>query len=138
MISDRLLWAEAASPWVQGLGLFGIVDISSLHPAVAARPSAQLGGSVLGLENSAMYFLMGAYDIGEIFTFPHLSVTGREVELSHADLCPPDDSANDIIRGEHDTQQPITAEELAALASGAGMSASDVAHLVNLRRAKLL
>ena len=138
MISDRLLWSEAASPWIQGLGLFGIVDISSIDQSVAARPSAQLGGSVLGLENSAMYFLMEAYNIAEVFTFPHSSVTGREVELSREDLCPAEDSASDIIRGEQDVTDPITVEELAALASGAGMDASDVTHLVNLRTAGIL
>jgi hypothetical protein len=138
MISDRLLWAENGPPGIQGLGLFGIVDISSFGRDIAARPSAQLGGSVLGLENSAMYFLMGAYSVGEVFTFPHASVTGAEVSLSRADLCPVDDPAIHILRKDGEDQAIIAPEELGALLSTAGMSRSEVNHLVKLREAELL
>lgn len=138
MITDELLWAKGTSPWIQGLGLFGIVDISSFDRCVAARPAAQMGGSVLGLENSVMYFLMGAYSIGEVFTFPHSSVTGAESKLSKDDLCPSDDPANEIVRKTDDDQTPISAEELGSLLSAAGMTSSEVDHIVTLRAAKLL
>ncbi|MFG0259520.1 MAG: FRG domain-containing protein [Phycisphaerales bacterium JB041] len=138
MISDRLLWADNVHPWLQGLGLFGIVDISSFEPDIAARPAAQLGGSVLGLENSAMYFLMGAYSVGEVFTFPHASVTGSEVGLSRSALCPSGDPASHILRTDGGDQAPIAPEELRGMLSAAGMSRSEVDHLVTLREAELL
>jgi hypothetical protein len=138
MISDRLLWADSVPPLIQGLGLFGIVDISSFDPKIAARPSAQLGGSVLGLENSAMYFLMGAYSVGEVFTFPHASVTGTEVNLSRSDLCPSNDPASHILRKDGGDQPSLAAEELRDLLSAAGLSGSEVSHLVDLRAAELL
>ncbi len=64
-------------------------------------------------------------------------MTGREVNLSKADLCPSYDPANGIIRKDGDEQAPIAAEEFRDLLNRA-MPTSEIDHIVNLRRAEPL
>jgi hypothetical protein len=137
MVADRILWKEGTPPFVQGLGLLGLVDISRTDPRTAARPAAQAGGSILGLENSAVYFLMRAYSVAEVFTFPHSSVRGSEVTFSKKDLCPDSDPAGDIVWVD-DKQPPPTPEELSAMLQAAGMARGEAEHVAALRSAELL
>jgi hypothetical protein len=138
MVSDRLLWRDGAPPTIQGLGLFGLVDISDIDPNVAARPLAQQGGSILGLENSAIYFLLGIYHAAEAFTFPHASVTGREVDINKDDLCPLNDPALPILRTENCDSSPIQAEELLSFLLDSGVDEKRANHIAILRNSELL
>jgi hypothetical protein len=61
-----------------------------------------------------------------------------EVNLSRAALCRSVDPANDILRKKGDEQAPLHPTSIRDLLSAAGMSRSEVDHIVTLREAELL
>ena len=101
-----------AAPLIRALGFLGLTDISHLPPTTGKRPSAQCGGSFLGLQNVVLGYLMSIYPGLEIFTFPLQSVTGRETRYSKEDLCPADDVALGIFPPAGDPHPPLTGDEI--------------------------
>jgi len=84
-------------PTLRNFGLFGLADISVMPPAVAARPSAQSGGSLFGLENAFLHLLLWISNqegvTVEALTFPHRDTDVHATTLTKPDLCPVDDPA---------------------------------------------
>lgn len=128
---DRFLWGENVSPSLQSSGSFGVVDISTIDSQYAARPFAQQGASIFGLENSAVHVIMSYCKALEVFTFPHSSVSGRETGFSRSDLCPVDDPARDILKTSQHSDEKIDDQELTKLLMSAGMANAEVQKVVS-------
>jgi hypothetical protein len=119
--------------------LLGLVDIGCLPEAFGLRPRRQYGGSIMGLENSVAMYIMDVYEAIETFTFPLSTVTGKETALTKEDLAPPDDPVASVFNPQyrHDVT-PLTADELARLAKGLGLSQDDAGVLYRARSEHLI
>jgi hypothetical protein len=99
-------------PIVQTMGIFGFADISSKFDNIAARPRAQEGGSLLGLENFLTMYLLR--EVTTIFHFKHASVSGPETSYTREQIRPSNDPALRVFQpnGKLVSREPITVEEL--------------------------
>ena len=101
-----------AAPLIRALGFLGLTDISDLPVTGGKRPSAQCGGSFLGLENIIVAYLFSVYGGLTIYTFPLRSVSGLETAYTKNDLCPADDAALSIFPAAAAAHEPLTPVEL--------------------------
>ncbi|HUX87163.1 MAG TPA: hypothetical protein VMW65_09190, partial [Chloroflexota bacterium] len=126
-------------PTVRHYGLFGLADISAVRPAVAARPAAQGGGSLFGLENSFLHLLMWICNqeaaTVEAFTFPHRDTDVGTTALSKSDLCPTADPALSVFTAELAEQEdppPIGVDELENYLRQCALHEDELAEIVKL------
>ena len=82
---------------MRAAGFVGMTDIADLDPTYGNRPKAQVGGSILGLENSTTYLQHDLRAVLEVFTFPLSTITGRETSFDKESLCPSDDPSAKVL-----------------------------------------
>ncbi len=111
-LEKELEHETSAASLIRALGFLGLADISGLPIAGGKRPSAQCGGSFLGLENVIISYLFSVYGGLTIYTVPLGSVTGRETGYTKADLCPPDDTALRLFSLPDTSVGPLTSGEI--------------------------
>jgi len=110
---DKELEAEtSAAPRIRALGFLGLTDIADLPASGGKRPSAQHGGSFLGLENIVIAYLFSIYKALKIYTFPLHSLKGDESGYTKQDLCPEDDVALKIFPPPGTSHDPLTSAEV--------------------------
>src|SRR4029077_4268206 len=84
-------------PAVQRLGVFGLADISQRFDFLA-RPAAQHGGSLLGMENVVTHVLIQMSQAARAFEFDHGTAADVAMALTQDDICPPADPGVGIFR----------------------------------------
>jgi hypothetical protein len=140
MMENHLTGAGATPPpSVQTLGVFGLADLSDTFDFLA-RPRAQHGGSLLGLENVVTHFMMSKmHSVAEAFPFDHSTVTGKEISLTRDDICPRDDEGVRIFCPDNKfPSHPITPVELEAFLVRIGVEESRRGRLVEWRRTSVI
>jgi hypothetical protein len=108
-----------------GAGLLGLVDISHQSREFGLRPQRQLGGSIMGMENSVALYILDVYGALDVFTFPLATATGEET-LSKEYLAPSDDPLLKVFDTEARTRnESFTADEIVRIATDVGLGAED-------------
>lgn len=121
---------------VRNFGAFGIADISSRFAGIADRPRAQQGGSLLGMENLIVNFLLCEYGAIEIFSFDHDHVSGEETAKILEDICPPGDPGETLfVSGK---SHPITAQEFRRFLEERAVPTADINRILESFNAGVL
>jgi len=121
---------------VRNFGAFGIADISSRFTGIADRPRAQQGGSLLGMENLIVNFLLCEYGAIEVFHFDHDRVSGEETSKSVGNICPPGDPGETLFSSGK--SQPITAQEFRRFLEEREVPAADINRILESFNAGVL
>jgi hypothetical protein len=139
-ILDRHVKGEGAlaPPAMQAFGVFGLADISDRF-AFLDRPQRQHGGSLLGMENVIIHYLMHINKAIEVFPFDHASVTGSETSLGRDDICPPSDHGVEIFRPSAKySADPVKSDELRGFLSWMEEEPGRINHLAEMRDAGII
>lgn len=92
---------------IEAAGVCGVADIRKIDMRLGLRPAHQLGGSILGLENSIVYHIMDVYDCIDVFTFPHATTMGTELDVRHEHLFPKDDDTTRVFHPDNWDAGPL-------------------------------
>lgn len=120
-------------------GLYGIADISSFPKELGYRPNAQKGGSILGLENFIVHYVLDLNRCYEVYTFPLKSIKNLSSNISIIDICPP----NDPIAKIFDPQNIVLSSNLnfnllAEFCIGNGIDKDDIKRLFRIKKVGLV
>jgi hypothetical protein len=125
-------------PAVNNIGVFGLADISERFRYLG-RPSAQHGGSLLGMESFLTHFLIWKSDAARAFEFDHRTVASRGTALTREDICPSADAGLDIFRPHRKfPNTPIPWEELKDSLAMLEISPERRSHFVEMRKAGVI
>lgn len=133
---------------MEACALYGISDIRDMDIAYGARPKAQHGGSIFGLENSLLYLTMNIanfktqYNSGDAFSahvFPIRKDAATSLGLSKNDLAPPGDSVQQVFsRPAFGYEGDLTVTEIQTFLREETADGPSVDRLVHMMSMKLL